>query len=420
MLERDRPTVAVESLGCKLNQAEAQQMERQLAAAGYRQVPPGDKADIYILNTCTVTHVADRKSRHLLRLARRRNPAVRLVVTGCYAERAPGDLARLEGVELVLGNDLKDSLVGRLKGAGPPKPGTPAPREPMAGRRARAFIKVQEGCRGGCTYCIVPLVRGGEASVPAADVLARIGERAAGGCREVVLTGTEIGRYESGELDLKGLLEMVLAETEIPRIRLSSLQPPEVTPGLLGLWQDRRLCPHFHLSLQSGGDAVLGRMKRRYTAGDYLETVNNIRRAVPEAAITTDIIVGFPGETDAEFRETLDLCREVGFARVHVFPYSPRLGTAAASMPGQVPEQVKRSRAGEALALAAESARAFQGRFLATQMEVLWEKATGGVWSGLTGNYIRIYAQSTGELTNRLTVVTLEGAYRDGVWGRLS
>jgi threonylcarbamoyladenosine tRNA methylthiotransferase MtaB len=419
MLERNRPTVAVESLGCKLNQAEAQQMERELAAAGYRLVAPGDGADIFILNTCTVTHVADRKSRHLLRLARRRNPAVRLVVTGCYAERAPGELVQIEGVELVLGNDLKNGLVERLDSLSVTGAAGPLHVASNAGRRTRAFIKVQEGCRGACAYCIVPLVRGREASVPAVDVITRIGERVAGGCREAVLTGTEIGRYDAGGVDLKRLLETVLENTDIPRLRLSSLQPQEVTHELIGLWGDRRLCPHYHLSLQSGSDAILARMQRWYTTADYLKTVTMIRQAVPEAAITTDVIVGFPGETDDEFRETLELCRKVGFARVHVFPYSPRRGTAAASLPGQVPEAVKRSRSRQALALAEGSARAFQRQFQGSKMDVLWEKTSGGVWSGLTGNYIRVYTKSTEALTNKLMAVTLEGSYRDGVWGKL-
>jgi len=408
-------TVAVESLGCKLNQAEAQQLERQLAAAGYRLVAPGAGADIYILNTCTVTHIADRKSRHLLRLARRRNPAVRLVATGCYAERAPGELARLEGVELVLGNDLKENLLERLDGLR--NSGTAA--EHYTGARTRSFIKVQEGCRNYCAFCIVPLVRGRETSVPVADVLARVGERTAEGCREVVLTGTEIGRYGSGGVDLKGLVEQVLAETTVRRLRISSLQPPEISVGLVELWRDPRLCPHFHISLQSGSDAVLRRMKRRYTTGDYLKAVELVRQTGTDVAITTDIIVGFPGETEAEFRETLELCRGVGFARVHVFPYSSRPGTAAASLPGQVPEPVKKARSREALSLAKECARGFQERFLGTALEVLWEKQAGGVWSGLTGNYIKVYARSTADLSNRILPAELERIYRDGVWGSI-
>jgi threonylcarbamoyladenosine tRNA methylthiotransferase MtaB len=416
MSDQKRRTVAVESLGCKLNQAEAQQLERELAAAGYWLVAPKDGADIYILNTCTVTHIADRKSRHLLRLARRRNPAARLVVTGCYAERAPRELALLEGVELVLGNDLKDSLVARLNGAGIYEPLSPQPGV-LRSRRTRAFIKVQDGCLGGCTYCIVPLVRKREVSLPPETVLERVRERAAEGCREVVLTGTEVGRYESGGPGLKGLLERVLAETAIERVRLSSLQPQEASMRLIGLWREPRLCPHFHLSLQSGSDAVLRRMNRRYTTAEYLEAVRLIRQAMPEAAITTDIIVGFPGETETDFRETLEFCRGVGFARIHVFPFSPRPGTAAASFPGRVTEPVKRARVRQALSLARELAAGFQRRFLGRTLDVLWEKQTGGVWSGLTGNYIKVYAKSPADISNRIAPALMEKAWRDGVWG---
>jgi threonylcarbamoyladenosine tRNA methylthiotransferase MtaB len=412
-----KTTVAVESLGCKLNQAEAQQMERRLAAAGYRLVAPEDGPDVYVLNTCTVTHIADRKGRHLMRLARRRNPAVRLVATGCYAERAPGELARLEGVEMVLGNDLKESLAARLDGLGTTgQAGEPSGRE----TRTRAFVKVQEGCRNYCAFCIVPLVRGRETSVPVETVITRIQERTAEGCQEVVLTGTEIGRYDSEGFDLKGLVARVLAETAVPRLRLSSLQPPEITPDVVALWRNPRLCPHLHISLQSGSDAVLKRMQRRYTAGDYLRAVALVRQAMPEAAITTDIIVGFPGETEAEFRETLELCRGAGFARVHVFPYSSRPGTAAASLPGRVPEPVKKARTQAALALAKECARGFQRRFLGRMLDVLWEKETGGVWSGLTGNYIKVYTGSASDLSNRILPVELERIYRDGVWGSIT
>jgi threonylcarbamoyladenosine tRNA methylthiotransferase MtaB len=312
------PTLALDFLGCKLNQAEIQLMAERLAAAGYRIVPPEEKADIYVLNTCTVTHVADRKSRHLLNLARRRNPAAQLIAVGCYAERAPGALSRIEGVELVLDNEQKWRLPELLETVTPPAPSS---RRPLpSGERARAFLKVQDGCRSFCAYCVVPLVRSREASVPAAQVLAQIRQRLAAGFKEVVLTGTEIGAYRSGSITLKGLLERILAETDVTRLRLSSLQPGHIAPGFIALWKNPRLCPHFHLSLQSGSDAVLKRMKRRYTTGDYCRTVALIRGTVPDVAITTDVIVGFPGETEAEFKETCDFCRRMQFARIHVFP----------------------------------------------------------------------------------------------------
>jgi len=415
----ERPTVTLDSLGCKLNQAEIQQLARQLEAAGYRLVDPEDKADIYILNTCSVTHIADRKCRHMLRLARRRNPAARLVAIGCYAQRAPQELAQIEGVELVLGNDRKMNLLNLLGvTVTPPKTDGSAVSWQQSGR-TRAFLKVQNGCRNFCAYCIVPLVRSKEENVPLEKVTALVKGLVAQGYREVVLTGTEIGAYNGQGVNLEGLIRRILADTPVPRLRLSSLQPHQIATSLVGLWRDARLCPHFHLSLQSGSDAVLKRMKRRYTAAEYRRTVAFIRDNAPDVAITTDVIVGFPGETDAEFRETLDFCRELRFARIHVFPFSPRPGTEAATMPQQVSAAVKKERTGQMLALAKESARNFQQGFLEKTMEVLWEKESGGLWSGLTGNYIKVYIRSRENLTNRPAPVKLVKLYRDGVWGEI-
>jgi len=258
--------VALDSLGCKLNQAETELFARQLAEAGYELVPSVEEADVYVLNTCTVTHIADRKSRHLLRLAHRRNPDARLVAIGCYVERSPQELAQIAGVDLVLGNEEKSHLLRRLQETGFLSP----PLSIQAGChyngcRHRAFIKVQDGCHSLCTYCIVPLVRRREESMPVDQVVAEIRQRVIEGAREVVLTGTKIGSYHDNVVNLGGLLKSILAEADVARLRLSSLQPQEISRELLGLWRDSRLCPHFHLSLQSGSDTVLGRMKRRYT-----------------------------------------------------------------------------------------------------------------------------------------------------------
>jgi len=415
----EKPTIALDSLGCKLNQAEMQQLAQQLTQAGYRLVDSTEKADIYILNTCTVTHIADRKSRHLLRLARRRNPSARLVAIGCYAHRAPKELAQIEGVELVLANDRKADLLSLLEDAGNLKqPVTVASMNPQENsRRTRAFLKVQDGCHNFCAYCIVPYVRAREESLPVAEIVAQVREKVAAGFQEVVLTGTEIGTYHCDGTNLEGLLRRILQETNIRRVRLSSIQPPEFSSGLIGLWRDPRLCPHFHLSLQSGSDTVLKRMKRRYTTVDYLQAVTLIRNSVPDVAITTDVIVGFPGETDSEFQKTLAFCRQTQFARIHIFPFSPRPGTEAATMPQQVSSAVKKERSQQMLALAKENANNFKRQFLGRTMEVLWEQQSGGVWSGLTGNYIKIYTRNSDDLTNRLLPVKLVKIYRDGVWG---
>ncbi len=415
--------VILDSLGCKLNQAETELLAKQFTEAGYRLVSPTDEADVYILNTCTVTHIADRKSRHLLRLAHRRNPDALLIATGCYAQRARDELTQIEGVTLVLGNDEKAHLPQLLEESGHlirPACGQGDSISSLhTGFRTRAFIKVQDGCSNFCSYCIVPLVRGREKSLPVDQVTGEVRHRIANGYKEVVLTGVKIGSYSYNGVNLRGLLEHILAETDIARLRLSSLQPQEISPELLSLWNNSRLCRHFHLSLQSGSNAVLSRMGRRYSVSDYKKAVSLIRAQAPEAAITTDVIVGFPGETDEEFEESYNFCRQMEFARIHVFSYSPREETQASQMPRQVGAQIKKQRSQKMLALARESAKSFSQQFLGKTMPILWEKQSDGIWSGLTDNYIKVYTKSNKDLTNKLLPVKLVEVREDGVWGEV-
>ncbi len=415
--------IALDSLGCKLNQAETELLAKQLVEAGYRLVSPADEADVYILNTCTVTHIADAKSRHRLRLAHRRNPDALAVATGCYAQRAPQELAQIKGVDLVVGNDEKPHLLRLLEESGRLTSPSFTQGNPMSrhynGFKTRAFIKVQDGCHSFCSYCIVPLVRNSETSTPVDQIVAEVRHRIANGYKEVVLTGVKIGSYKSDGIPLKGLLEHILAETDITRLRLSSLQPQEISPELIELWDDSRLCRHFHLPLQSGSDRVLNRMNRRYSTSDYQQAVSLIRALVPDAAITTDVIVGFPGETEDEFKQGYNFCRQMGFARIHVFSYSPRRGTQAARLPQQVAAQIKKQRSQRMLALARESAQNFSHQFLGKVMPVLWERQTDGLWSGYTDNYIKIYTRSTKDLTNQLLSVKLVEVGDDGVWGEI-
>jgi len=316
------------------------------------------------------------------------------VATGCYAGRAPQELAQIEGVDLVLGNEEKPHLLQRLEESGylhrPVSVKCNLVSCRYAGFRTRAFIKVQDGCQNFCAYCIVPLVR---------------------------LTGTKIGSYNYDGVNLRGLIARILADTGVTRLRLSSLQPQEISPEFIGLWRDDRLCRHFHLSLQSGSDGVLGRMRRRYSIGDYQGAVSLVRALVPEVAITTDIIVGFPGETETEFKESYDFCRHMQFARLHVFPYSSRQETEAARMPHKVSDRVKKERSQKMLTLAKESIQNFSQRFLGKTMTVLWEKRSNGLWSGHTDNYIKVYTKSGEDLTNKLLPVKLEEVRDDRVWG---
>lgn len=413
--------VALHTLGCKLNQAETELLAHQLGEAGYL-VTAGEKVDICILNTCTVTHVADRKARHWLRLMRRKNPEALVIATGCYAERAPDELKRIGGVDVVVGNKEKGQLPEIIQARAPLKSGPAGVKATLTNGRVRTLVKVQDGCNDFCTYCIVPRVRGKEYSLPPEQIIKEINDRVVSGYREIVLTGTKIGSYQYDSVSLRDLIETILKKTSADRLRLSSLLPDEVSPEVLSLWQDRRLCPHFHLALQSGSDSVLKRMGRRYSVADFRRVVALIRQRIPDAAITTDVMVGFPGETEAEFDDTYRFCQELAFARIHVFSFSPRPNTAAARLPEPVAEEVKKERAEKMLELSHISAQIFARQFLGQNREVLWEKEISpgsGIYSGLTDNYLRVFARSQEPLTNKLLPAYLTEFREDGVWGRI-
>jgi len=424
--------VAFYTLGCKLNQAETESLATSFRKAGFQLVNLGDGADICIANTCTVTHIADRKSRHWLRLARRRNPQALIIATGCYAQRSPQELTSL--ADLVVDNKEKEHLLEIVRDfPRPTPPSTPAmtpttpgslplrhcePRlhrgeaiYPIANNvRTRSLIKIQDGCHSPCTYCIVPKVRPREYSLPAAQIIDEVKQKVALGYKEVVLTGTKVGSYRDDGIDLRDLVQHLLYETGIQRLRLSSLQPSEISPGLIALWQGERLCRHFHLALQSGSETVLQRMRRNYSLKQYQRTVNLIKEKVPEIAITTDIMVGFPGESDEEFEQSYSFCQQAGFAKIHVFPFSPRPETAAARMPEQIKDKVKKERNRRMLELSRDSQHRFCEHFLGQTMPVLWEEEItpgSGIYSGLTSNYIRVYAHSEKSLRNTITPVTL-------------
>lgn len=403
--------IAIESLGCKLNQAEVDSLARQMTARGHLLAQSADEADVYVLNTCTVTHIADRKSRHLLRAARRRNPQALIVAIGCYSQRDPRMLVRSGIADLALGHDRKESLPELVERIRPP--GSSHAGNSGQGRRhrTRSMVKIQEGCTQFCSFCVVPHVRGPERSLPPEDILQDVRDRLAAGHREIVLTGTNIGRYTcngQGSRGLAGLVRRILSGTDISRLRLSSLRPDDLTPDLMGLWSDERLCPHVHIPLQSGCESTLRRMNRPYSRTDYARAVQSIREAVPGLSVTTDVMVGFPGESEREFEESYRFCAGMDFAGMHVFPYSARPGTAAADMPHRVPEDVKRGRLQRMQALAQQSARRHRRRFLGQIVDVLWEGETGdGIWEGLTANYIRVSARSSEDLCNRLLPVKL-------------
>ena len=391
--------------GCKVNQAESENLRRELEEAGYLLTDTAKNADVMIINTCTVTNQADRKARQAVRAAGKANPGLRVVVTGCYAERQPDSAGALPGVASVVGMAGKATIPALLPNLGFRAAEQTGSVIPL---RTRSFLKIQDGCDHRCAFCIVPTVRPTKYAEPADRVIAEVRARHREGCHEVVLTGTEIGEYRSGSTDLAGLIRMILRETDIERIRISSLQPREITPSLMECWQDSRMCRHFHLSLQSGSETVLRRMRRRYVTGDYAKALACIRQAAPEAAVTTDVIAGFPGETDDEFEESFRFIEECGFARIHVFPFSPRPGTVAAAMPEQVDSRTVRRRIDRLLALGAECETRFRQSMAGRTFEVLFEEKRGGYWEGYTDNYLRVSRRDDADLTNRIMPVELD------------
>jgi threonylcarbamoyladenosine tRNA methylthiotransferase MtaB len=339
------------------------------------------------------------------------------VLTGCYASGSPEEAARLAGVDLVVPNAEKDRLVDLVHAAFPEEH-VPVPCTPQPGL-TRALVKVEDGCNMRCSFCIIPFTRGAQRSRPAAEVVAEVRELLGRGHREIVITGVQISAWRSDGGRLGDLVRMILDETEVPRLRLTSIAPWDLDERLLDLWQDRRLCRHLHLSLQSGATATLRRMRRPYTAEGYLTLLDRVRAAVPGVAVTTDVIVGFPGETDEEFAASLATVEAAHFARIHVFPYSPRPGTAAAGMPDQVAPEAKKERMARMLAAADRAERAFRTAHLGTRQTVLWERPKDGLGHGLTDNYLRVLCPEGAGLWNRFSDVEVVKLAEDGVEGRV-
>ena len=485
----ENTTFAVATLGCKVNQADSEAISEQMSTAGFVQRDFDEIADVYIVNTCTVTHLGDRSSRAAISQAHRRHPGALLVVTGCYAELNPTAVVALPGVDLVVGNSGKSALVeaikkqqetnspqhgerqvipteDRLQLKRPvlpmlpldtqhigsdhaflldgeteeePQPDNPSRLSPFSPRetylpttasarpasRTRVQMKVQDGCDNRCTYCIVPYVRGGSRSRNIASVVEHVQRKVRAGYQEIVLTGIHLGDYHPGENEeqnLGDLIAALLRETTIPRIRVSSLEPEDFRLEWLDLWENPRMCRHFHLPMQSGSDAILRRMARRYNSARYQTIVATARRLIPGVAISTDIITGFPGESESDFEQTYQLASELQFAKSHVFRFSPRQGTAAARMKGQIKDEVKKARSERLLALNDEHSRLFRQQFLGTTTQVLIEAKKHGYWEGLTDNYLRVELldlpeSETRDWRNTLVSAHLSHLVDDGIAG---
>lgn len=425
--------IAIYTLGCKVNQVETQAMERELLRRGHTLVDFDGPADAYIVNTCTVTAVSDKKCRNLIRRVRKDGEAV-VAVCGCYAQTDPEAVSAL-GVDLVSGSAGRMDFLDRLEELLRQRTGQVVsvdealkrrrferlPAGGMAGR-TRAMLKVEDGCANFCSYCIIPYARGPVRSLPLEEAAAEASRLAGEGYREIVLTGIEISSWgrdlRTGE-GLIDLVEAVCAAAPGCRVRLGSLEPRTITEDFCARAAKLpNLCPHFHLSLQSGCDATLKRMNRKYDAARYLESVELLRRYFQSPAVTTDLIVGFPGETEAEFAQTLDFIRRCAFSAMHIFPYSKRPGTPAAAMPEQAPNAVKEARAKKAAAVAARMERRYLEQW--KRVEVLFEEEKDSLWWGHTPQYCRVGVQSGESLHNQLRTVEVTGVEGSVLLGQLA
>jgi threonylcarbamoyladenosine tRNA methylthiotransferase MtaB len=410
--------VYLDTVGCRLNQSEIETYARQLTAAGHTLVGSMEEAEAMILNSCTVTAAAASDSRQKIRQARKAG-VEQIVVTGCLSTIDPDSVRALPGVTDVIPNARKDQLVPQLLQIPLEAIQTaPTPRQQVPGSRmrTRAFIKVQDGCDNRCTFCITTVARGDNHSRPLADIREDVLAALQAGVKEIVLTGVHLGSW-GYDFDhphhLRDLIAALLEIKELPRLRVSSLEPWDLDTDFFALWQDSRMCRHLHLPLQSGSASVLKRMARKVTPEGFADLVQAAREQIPGVAITTDLIAGFPGETEQEFSEGLAFVDSIQFASTHVFTYSERPGTAAARMPNQVHNYLRKERSAQLRRVTGRAAQAYQQQFLGQELEVLWESAhplrgqNGWKLTGLTDNYLRVQAESEAQLENQITTAVL-------------
>lgn len=415
-------TVAVATLGCKVNQYESEALEEQFNRAGYTVVDFSLAADVYVINTCTVTHLSDRKSRQMIRRAKQLNPASVLVVMGCYAQTNPEAVKKIDGVDIVVGTTGRGQIlklveqfleernrIDLVKELEKDCVFEPLTIDGSMQKHTRAFVKVQDGCNQFCSYCIIPYARGRIRSRSISDTVAEAKRLAEAGFCELVLTGIHLASWgkDSGEGTLLTLLEALESVSGIERIRLGSLEPTLCDDTFVeGVSRLSKVCHHFHLSLQSGCDKTLKRMNRKYTSAEYFEAVERIKKAMPDAAITTDVIVGFPGETDEDFEESYRFVESLGLADAHIFKYSPRQGTPAAKMPDQVTPEQKEERSNRLIALSKGNGHWFSAKYIGKTEEVLFEQAVmPGVYEGKTKNYISVRVSHDEDVIGKLISV---------------
>ena len=413
--------IHLKALGCRLNEAELENWALEFQSAGHTLVNDVETAELTVLNTCAVTREAVRKSRKTINRLRRENPQGKLVVSGCFVSTGESGSAADLGVDMLVDNKDKASLVAKINDRWqiPIMPeGATLPNESalFARNRQRAFIKIQDGCRYRCSYCIVTIARGDEQSRPVADIIDQINTLHSSGVNEVVLTGVHVGGYGSDiQSDLTTLVTQILTNTSIPRLRFASVEPWDLGENFFTLFENNRLMPHMHLPVQSGSDTVLRRMSRRCHSTEFSSLVKQARAQNPLFNITTDIIVGFPGETDHEWQQTMDFVESVGFGHIHIFSYSQRHGTKAATMPDQIDDATKKLRSRQLHALAQQQKQEFLQAQTGGNASVLWESLAGGFYFGYTENYSRVaVAAQTADIENSIRPCVLGSVHESG------
>lgn len=429
--------IAFHTLGCKVNQYETEAMKEQFIAAGHEIVGEEDFADAYVINTCTVTNLADRKSRQYIRKMKKVNPAAVVAVTGCYAQVSPDEVSRIEGVNIVAGTNEKQNLLQYIEGylleeqtQCHVKAYEELDEYESSGiitsmeSRTRAYIKIQEGCNRFCSYCIIPYARGKVRSRTLSEIVCEARGLIDKGFKELILTGINTALYGE-DLGYGGIEPLIHELNDLEgdfRIRLSSLEPTVINAAYVqGLLKYEKLCPHLHLSIQSGSDHVLQLMNRRYDRAAYLEIVRVLKEFDPLYGITTDIIIGFPGESEEDFADSLQIIDQVGFCKVHAFKYSPRKGTKAAELAGQIPGEVKNRRSKLLIEKGETDARRFFARNQGAARRVLFEEISeDGLLTGYTDNYIKAYVSGGSEMLNQFYYVRLLNEYKDGMKGEIT
>jgi threonylcarbamoyladenosine tRNA methylthiotransferase MtaB len=430
--------VAFTTLGCRVNQYESEAMTEKFIREGYEVVPYDSFADVYVINTCTVTNMGDKKSRQMIGRARRQNDEAIIAVVGCYSQIAPNEVAGIEGVDVVLGTRNKGEIVYWVNRARQERKQMVDVNDVLRNNvfeelnieeyqsKTRAFLKIQDGCNRFCSYCLIPFARGAVCSKKPEKVMEEVVELAKNGFKEIILSGIHTASYGvdlEEKITLVDLLEKIDKVDGIERVRIGSIDPTFFTEGVIErIMKLKKLCPHFHLSLQSGCDETLKRMNRHYNSAEYRNVVEDLRKNIPEVSLTTDIIVGFPGETEEEFNTTYEFLKEIKLSKMHIFKFSPRTGTKAATMKGQINGDIKEERSSKLITLSSELETEFMNKFMGRNMKVLYEQSIdrdGQKFEGYTPNYIKVISESMDNIEGEILDTVLVDTSAEHINGKI-